>query len=67
MRSGIYSEQTCFCNCCGKKMEVPLPTVYGARWKVCGEECHREIEWRETLSIMGKPYRPREDKPERSS
>jgi hypothetical protein len=53
----LYSEQQIFCNACGKEMHRILPGM-GKTYKVCTVECLREMQWREVLSIMGKPYRP---------
>ena len=60
---GIYSKQVIYCNACGKKMEEEIPKVIGgcfSGFKVCTLECMREIQWRETLSIMNRPYHPHE-------
>jgi hypothetical protein len=35
-----------------------LPRVYGNHFKVCDRKCAREMDWRETLSILGKEYYP---------
>lgn len=35
-----------------------LPRVRGGHFKVCSMKCNREMGWRETLSIMGKEYKP---------
>jgi hypothetical protein len=32
---------------------------YGREIRCCCIECHSEAEWRVTLSILEKPYRPR--------
>jgi len=39
-------------------MNKPLPDVMGRTWRCCSLECVREMQWRETLSIMGKQYEP---------
>lgn len=57
----IYSPQRWFCNACGSSDESPLPNVMGRKWRVCSRECLREMNWRETLSIMNKPYHPQPD------
>jgi len=58
----LYSKQVIYCNACGKKMEEEIPKVIGgiSGFKVCGFDCMREMRWRETLSIMNRPYHPRE-------
>jgi len=30
----------------------------GRTFRCCSSECVAEMNWRETLSIMGKPYEP---------
>lgn len=56
----IYSNQTWFCNACGREHFSPLPRAYGGRaFKVCDKLCHDEIEWRDVLSIQGKEYYPK--------
>lgn len=32
---------------------------YGRKIKCCCKECNEELEWRETLAILGKPYKER--------
>lgn len=54
----LYSKQKIFCNSCGKEMFEELPRVYGNHFKVCDRKCAREMDWRETLSILGKEYYP---------
>jgi hypothetical protein len=50
----FYSRQEFICCMCG----VISDTVDGL-WDqaVCGSECLREKNWRETLHILGKDYR----------
>jgi len=54
----LYSPQVAYCNACGWRMNKPLPDVMGRTWRCCSLECVREMQWRETLSIMGKQYEP---------
>ncbi len=54
----MYSPQKIYCNACGAEMNKAFPYVYGQHFKVCSQKCMREIRWRETLSIMGEPYKP---------
>ena len=58
----IYSKQVIYRNACGKRMEEAIPNVIGREFKVCSMDCIRGIQWRETLSIMNRPYHPREAK-----
>lgn len=58
----IFSSMKWFCTCCGKEMLTPCTQAMGREWKTCSIDCVREIQWRETLSIMGKEYQPRIDK-----
>jgi len=61
----LYSKQTWFCNACGKEQHSELPNAIGREGKCCSLECHRELNWRETLSIMGQTYKPRDKSQER--
>jgi hypothetical protein len=58
----MYSKQVVYCNCCGRKLEIELPKMMGNLFRCCSIECIQEMNWRETLSIMGKEYRPPEKK-----
>jgi hypothetical protein len=40
-------------------MYIELPNVLGKDYKCCSMDCVREMQWRETLSIMGKEYSER--------
>lgn len=44
------------CAICGT--EIDYHHAYGREVACCGKTCHDEFQWRRTLSIMGKPYRP---------
>jgi len=48
------------CRACGKEMFIHANAPYGA--KVCNAQCFEELEWRTTLSIMGKEYYPKAQK-----
>lgn len=37
-------------------MFIEIHKVYGRNFRVCSIECVKEMQWRETLSIMNKPY-----------
>lgn len=54
----LFSKQIIYCNACGKKMLEILPHVIGRTYKVCSLACNREMNWRDTLSTLGKPYTP---------
>lgn len=62
----IFSKQKWFCNCCGKEMfSSPCNAMFGGFnncYRVCGKECSDEMQWRHTLSIMGKEYYPKTEK-----
>lgn len=55
----MFSLQKGFCRICGKEIEwsVGCWPPYTKK-AVCGKECNKELNWRETLSIMGKEYYP---------
>lgn len=61
----IFSPQKWFCNCCGTEMFTApcnaLIAGHGRSYRVCSVECSREMQWRDTLSIMGKEYYPKEE------
>ena len=50
------SELTLCCNACGRV--IPIKRSMGREFRVCSPECIREMNWRHTLSILGKPYEP---------
>lgn len=43
-------------------MNVHINSLYTRRATVCGQECGREIKWKETLSIIGSEYKERNKK-----
>lgn len=45
-----------YCRICGY-LTIPLYPGY-KRDAVCSDKCFKEFEWRTTLYILGKPYRP---------
>ncbi len=51
----LFSKQKVFCMACGKEHETTF-FVYGG--EVCSDKCSKEIQWRKTLSILGKEYFP---------
>lgn len=55
----MLSMQPVICPACGKKGETNFNGLgsYG-NYLCCGKKCHKEMEWRRTLAILGKPYRP---------
>lgn len=55
----LFSTMDLFCQTCGELYQTTCNT--GA-WKrgTCSMRCHYEKEWRYTLSVLGKPYRPDE-------
>ena len=57
---GLFSPQALICCICGTPYQVTCND--GTRWQnsVCSMRCHFEKEWRYTLSVLGKPYRPDE-------
>jgi hypothetical protein len=55
----LFSKQKLFCNICGKEIEEEYNQIIGRNCRVCSEECLDEFRWRDTLSMLGKEYRPR--------
>lgn len=51
----MFSGQDAFCNTCGRRLDTDFKAFDG---RFCGRECHKEMEWRKTLSILGKRYEP---------
>jgi hypothetical protein len=47
--------------CCICKTPLDWHKRYGREGCCCSRECHDEFEWRRTLAIMGKEYRPKEE------
>lgn len=54
----LYSEQSVYCPVCGKahKNIIAGKNTFTL---CCSTDCWRELEWRTTLSIMGRDYYPR--------
>lgn len=54
----LFSKQAYTCCMCERKTERTC--IDGAYWEkgVCGRACLAEKQWRQTLSILNKPYRP---------
>ena len=52
----IYSKQKIFCNACGIEILSEFPKIIGRQFKVCSMKCLKEIEWRNTLSIINQEY-----------
>ena len=55
----LFSKQKLFCNICGKEVEEEYDKIIGRNCKVCSTECLEEFRWRDTLSMLGKEYRPK--------
>lgn len=51
----MYSAQKLFCRACGKEMLTTF-NLWGG--EVCSRRCSQELNWRRTLSILGKDYYP---------
>lgn len=49
----MFSKQEVYCISCGKKFETNFQIYHGI---VCGYPCFKELEWKKTLSILGKEY-----------
>jgi hypothetical protein len=56
----LYSKQKFYCRGCGIEMNVHINSLYTRRATVCGNECGREVYWKETLSIIGSEYKTRD-------
>lgn len=48
----------CKTRCCICGCEIDWHHRYGREAPCCGKLCHDEFQWRYTLSVLGKPYRP---------
>lgn len=48
----IYSKKLVYCNNCSAPIFKELPNVIGRNWRVCSTECLKDINVKETESIM---------------
>ena len=55
----LFSKQPIRCNACGAAYETDFQIGYPNGKHVCSQECFDEMRWRETLSMLGKEYRPK--------
>lgn len=53
-----YSPQVVYCNNCGTRMVIPPFKLLGRSYRCCSIECCREINMKDTLSIMGREADP---------
>jgi len=53
---------TCLFHCPVCTREYDWMRGYGREIRCCSKDCHDEAEWRRTLAILGKEYRPRKEK-----
>lgn len=51
----LFSLMPVFCMVCGKEHTTNFFSYEG---EVCSKECNEELNWRKTLSTLGKPYAP---------
>lgn len=51
----IFSKMKAFCRACGTEMLTDFQEWGG---QVCSRDCWQELQWRQHLSILGKPYKP---------
>ena len=57
---GLFDmDAQCLLHCPVCRAEFDWLRGYGREIRCCSKECHDEAEWRRTLAIMGKTYRPR--------
>jgi len=58
----LFSFQEYYCVICGvlHSQNFNNKGSYGKDKCCCSKECYEEWEWRKTLAILGKPYRPRQ-------
>lgn len=54
----MFRTQPLFCNNCGAPYEGRPARVHEGGGGACSEACRRELEWKWTLYLMGKPYYP---------
>lgn len=57
----VATRLDCRCSICGCDMDYE--NRYGREACCCSKDCWQEFDWRFTLSILGKPYRPRQTVP----
>lgn len=56
----VFSKQKVYCRACGVEMFADLAGPCNSI--TCSSDCRDELQWRETLSMMGKEYYPRPGK-----
>jgi hypothetical protein len=55
----VFSYMKVHCPICRCEFDGMRP--YGREAHCCSRECYKEWEWRQTLAIMNKPYKPQPD------
>jgi hypothetical protein len=53
----MFSNQDAFCRICAKPVRVTAAWLR-SKHGCCSRSCLHELEWRYTLSILGKEYYP---------
>jgi len=62
----LFSEQDVFCKNCGRPMRASCEGGTHLKFRNdCSPECRNELEWKYTLSILGKAYYPRPESEKR--
>lgn len=56
----MFSKQKVHCMICAMLYETNFNGSggYGRKSECCSYNCWKELEWRQTLAILGKPYHP---------
>lgn len=57
----LFTPCVLYCPVC--RREFDWHKGYGREIRCCGKECHDEVAWQRTLSIMGEDYYPLAEKP----
>ena len=54
----LFTKCLLYCPIC--QIEYDNMKAYGGGIPCCSKECYKEAQWRHSLAIMGKEYRPQE-------
>lgn len=57
----MFAKMKVYCNVCGIEF---LTTFQQYQGRVCSMGCCNKLEWKKTLSILGKEYYPQQKKEE---
>jgi hypothetical protein len=59
MDETVFKKQKAFCMICGREFLSDYSIMKNG--SLCSKECFKEWQWRYTLYVMGKDYRPQNE------